>query len=160
MSESKPEPTPTEPQEGTPEPEPKSFDADYVANLRKEAAKYRTEAKAATEQLSAIQQANESALEKAQRQAQEYQVEAQRAGTEALRERIAREAGIADNVDLILTGPDEDTMRRQAQLWSERAPAAGTSPAPRPDLSQGTRAAPATGDPAQDFANFMKRQLT
>lgn len=85
-------------------------------------------------QLDEINRANESALERAQREAREAQEAALAATTDALRYRIAAEAGITDNVDLILTAPDEETMRRQAQLWAERAPA---PTGPKPDLTQG-----------------------
>lgn len=70
MSEQAPEATPAaetpaeKPQEGA-EQEPKTFDADYVANLRKEAAKYRTEAKSATAELEKQRQASMSEAEKA-----------------------------------------------------------------------------------------------
>jgi len=51
-------------QEGA-EQESKTFDADYVANLRKEAAKYRTEAKAAAAELEKQRQASMTEAEKA-----------------------------------------------------------------------------------------------
>jgi hypothetical protein len=51
------------PQEGA-EQEPKTFDAEYVANLRKEAAKYRTEAKAAASELEKQRQASMSEAER------------------------------------------------------------------------------------------------
>lgn len=53
-----------QPQEGG-EQEPKTFDAEYVANLRKEAARYRTEAKAAASELEKQRQASMSESEKA-----------------------------------------------------------------------------------------------
>lgn len=89
---------------------------------------------AATARLTEIERANETALEKAQREAQEAREQAQQAALDAIRYRIAAETGITDNVDLILTAPDEDTMRRQAQLWVERTP---TPAGPKPDLTQG-----------------------
>lgn len=68
MSEQTPEMTAEQaeetPQEGA-EQEAKTFDADYVANLRKEAAKYRTEAKAATAELEKQRQASMTEAEKA-----------------------------------------------------------------------------------------------
>lgn len=53
-----------QPQEGG-EQEPKTFDAEYVANLRKEAAKYRTEARTAASELEKQRQASMSEAEKA-----------------------------------------------------------------------------------------------
>lgn len=90
---------------------------------------------AATSRLTEIERANESALEKAQREATEAKEAAQTANMAALRFRIAAETGITDNVDLILTASDEDTMRRQATLWGSRK--SDTPAGPRPDLTQG-----------------------
>jgi hypothetical protein len=59
-----PEQSAEQPQEGA-EQEPKTFDAEYVANLRKEAAKYRTEAKAHASELEKVRQASMSEQEKA-----------------------------------------------------------------------------------------------
>lgn len=69
MSEATPEAgteTPAEqPQEGSQQQEPQTFDADYVAGLRKEAAKYRTEAKAAAAEVEKVRQASMTEAEKA-----------------------------------------------------------------------------------------------
>ena len=86
--------------------------------------------------LDEINRANESALERAQREAQEAKEAATQATLDALRFRIAAEAGITDNVDLILTAGDEETMRKQAALWAARTSDA-TAAGPRPDLTQG-----------------------
>jgi hypothetical protein len=53
-----------QPQEGG-EQEPKTYDAEYVSNLRKEAAKYRTEAKAKDAELEKQRQASMTEAEKA-----------------------------------------------------------------------------------------------
>lgn len=107
----------------------KALDAERAARKAAEKAASDLQAK-----LDEIGRANESALDKAQREAQEFREQAQQAALEAIRFRIAAETGITDNVDLILTAPDEDTMRRQAQLWVDRTP---TSAGPKPDLTQG-----------------------
>ena len=68
MSEQNPEAQTSEeqPQEGAEQrEEPKTFDADYVANLRKEAARYRTEAKAAAAELEQHRKASMTEAEKA-----------------------------------------------------------------------------------------------
>lgn len=109
------------------------------------------------QKLDAINQANETALEKAQREATEAREAATAATAQALRFQIAAEKGIADNIDLILTGSDEETMRKQADLWASRS--TETAPGPRPDLSQGASGDTAGGSPEQDFANFLGRQL-
>lgn len=88
--------------------------------------------------LDEISRANESALEKAQREAAEAREAATKASVDALRFRIAAETGITEHIDLILTATDEETMRRQAELWASRKPASDTTTAgPRPDLTQG-----------------------
>lgn len=75
MSEAAPE-TPVEatppaaPQEGQPQEEPKTFDADYVEKLRKEAAEYRTKAKATAAELEKIRQASMTETEKAAAEAE------------------------------------------------------------------------------------------
>lgn len=115
----------------------------------KKALKAEREARTAAERQAAelkakldrIEAANLTDLEKAQKAAQEAQESAAKANLEAMRYRIAAQHGITDNADLILTAPDEATMRQQATLWSERA--AATSTAPKPDLTQGAQTAPA-----------------
>ena len=107
----------------------KALDAERTARKAAEKAAADLQAK-----LDQINQANETALEKAQREAQEAREQAQQASLDAIRFRIAAETGITDNVDLILTAPDEETMRRQALLWVERTP---TPAGPKPDLTQG-----------------------
>ena len=129
--------------------EPAAADDKPLGSNGEKALKAEREARAAADkkaadlqkQLDAISQANETALEKAQREAQEAREEAQRATLDALRFRIAAEKGITDNVDLILTAADEETMRKQADLWASRTTAA-TAAGPRPDLSQGGSGSP------------------
>lgn len=145
-------------QQGDPADEPlgdggkKALEAERALRVASE-----KQAKELQAQIDKINQANESAVEKAQREAKEAQDIANAAVADALRFRIASEKGITDNVDLILTGSDEETMRKQADLWSARQ--TDGAPGPRPDLSQGAKGDPATGSPEQDFANFLGRQL-
>lgn len=113
----------------------KALDAERTA--RKAAEKATADLQTRLDELS---RANESALEKAQRQAQEARELSQQLTVESLRFRIAAEKGITDNVDLILTAGDEETMRRQADLWVSRTPE--TTAGPRPDLTQGGSGAP------------------
>lgn len=92
MSEQAPEVTPAaetpaeKPQEGA-EQEPKTFDADYVANLRKEAAKYRTEAKAQAAELEKFRQSSMSEAEKA---VAEAEARGRTTAATAFGERLAR----------------------------------------------------------------------
>lgn len=112
-------------------------------------------AAALQKQLDEIAAANLSDLEKAQKLAAESQAAAEAATREAMRFRIAAEKGITDNVDLILTASDEETMRRQADLWAARATeAAQPVPGPRPDLTQG-----ATGAPPALNSNALEEAL-
>lgn len=126
---------PTEPQkQGDPaelgEGGKKALDAERAARKAAEKAAADLQAK-----LDEINRANESELDKARREATEAREQANQAAADAIRFRIAAEKGITDNVDLILTAGDEDTMRRQADLWVSRAP--DTTAGPRPDLTQG-----------------------
>lgn len=115
-------------------------------------------AAALQKQLDDIAAANLSDLEKAQKAAADAQALAEKATTEALRLRVAAKHGISDeDADLFLTGSDAETVEKQAAALVART--AGTSPGPRPDLSQGSKGTPATGDPAQDFANFLGAQM-
>lgn len=102
-------------------------------------------------QLDKIAEANLSDLDKARKEAEEFKSLAEKATIDALRFRIAAEAGITENVDLILTAPDEETMRRQAALWASK-PEAQTAGGPRADLSQGGSgtAIPLNGDGLED----------
>ena len=114
--------------------------------------------KAATalqKQLDEINAANLSDLEKAQKKAADAEAAAVQAQAESLRYRIASEAGITENAELILIGGDEETMRKQAALWNERA-----STSPRPDLSQGSKGEPPSGSTAQMFADAIEGSFT
>ena len=87
-------PAEQKPPEGA-EQEPKTFDADYVANLRKEAAKYRTEAKAKDAELEKFRQASMTESEKAiaEAEAKGRTAAATEFGAELARERFDALAG-------------------------------------------------------------------
>lgn len=107
-------------------------------------------------QLDAINQANESAVEKAQREANEARESATKATADALRFRVAAKHGIdEDDADLFLTGTDAETLERQAVRLVERTPT--TTAGPRPDLTQGGKGGGTPSDPATAFADFMKQ---
>lgn len=132
----------------------KALDAERAA--RKAAEKSAADLKA---QLDKINQANESAVERAQREANEARAAADKATADALRFRVASKHGISEeDADLFLTGTDADTLERQAARLVERTPT--TSAAPRPDLTQGGRGKPAGSSPEQDFANFLGAQMS
>jgi hypothetical protein len=122
---SEPIPAPTtdgKPPEGA---EPKVFDAEYVANLRKESARYRTEAKAgadAVARLAEIEEAQKSEAQKAADRVAAAEAKAAASQSEALRLRIAAKFGIGDeDADLFLTGSDEETLKKQAERLADRA---------------------------------------
>jgi len=130
------DPTPTDPKQGEPAEDPLGEGGKRALKAERDRAKeLERQLNAATSRLTEIERANETALEKAQREATEAREQASQAAVEALRFRIAAETGITDNVDLILTASDEETMRRQAELWGSRQPE--TPAGPRPDLTQG-----------------------
>lgn len=115
------------PQEGEPQQEAKTFDAEYVANLRKEAAKYRTEAKAnaeAAKKLAEIEDAKRTEAEKVAARIKQLETEAESARRDALRFKIASKFKVDDeDAELFLTGTDEDTLTRQAERLASRAAA-------------------------------------
>lgn len=118
------------------------------------------QAAALQKQLDDIAAANLSDLEKAQKAASDAQAAADKANAEAIRFRVAAKHGITDeDADLFLTGSDLETVEKQAAALAART-STGTQPAPRPDLSQGSKGTTATGDPAQDFAHFLGAQMS
>lgn len=124
--------TSTETQQGDPaelgQSGKKALDAERTA--RKAAEKATADLQ---RQLDEINRANESALERAQREAKEAQESAAKATADALRFRVAAKHGISDeDADLFLTGTDEATLVRQAARLVERTPTS-----PLPDPSQG-----------------------
>jgi hypothetical protein len=115
-----------EPQAGAEQPQdqPKTFDAEYVAKLRKEAAQYRTEAKAnadAAKRLQEIEDANKSELQKATDRLTAIERERDQARIDGLRFKVAVKHGISEeDAELFLTGTDEDSLTRQAARLAER----------------------------------------
>jgi hypothetical protein len=154
---------PNEPQEheqGDPADAPlgeggkKALDAER--NARKAAEKSVADLQA---QLDKINRANESALEKAQREAAEAKEAAAKATADALRLRVAAKHGITDeDADLFLTGSDEDTLTRQAERLANRNAEASAPRAPKPDPTQG-RTGSGPKSTADSFAEFFQSQL-
>lgn len=129
-----------------------TFDAEYVANLRKEAAKYRTEAKQATEALTAAQQSSMSEAEKTAARIKALEDAVAASSTQALRYRIAAANGITnEDADLFLTGQDEETLTAQATRLAAKTAQPGT---PKPDLTQGGSGGPVAATPEQAFVAF------
>jgi hypothetical protein len=104
--------------------EAKTFDADYVKKLRDEAAKYRTEAKAnaeAAKRLAEIEETQKTEAERVADRLRALEAERDAATRDALRFKVASKFGIADDdVDLFLTGTDEETLTKQAERLAQR----------------------------------------
>jgi hypothetical protein len=162
MSVPTPEPTPSPDPAPTPTPDPQGDPAelgdagkkalDAERNARKVAEKQANDFKS---ELDKLQQANETALEKAQRVAKEAQDTAATAALTAFREAAVKFGGIsAEDAELLLTGNDVETLGKQAARLVERTPTT-----PLPDPTQGTKGTPSSGDPAKDFASFLNGQM-
>jgi hypothetical protein len=124
---------------------------DWKAKAR-EWEKRAKENKSAADELVALKQAQMSEAERTAARLAELEREAQTARSEALRYRVATRYGISDeDAELFLTATDEDTLERQAKALAERSASVSstpsTAPAPRPDLTQGSRDLPLNGDP-------------
>jgi hypothetical protein len=109
---------PEQPQEGKGEPE--AFDADYVAKLRKEAAKYRTEAKAnadAAKRLAEIEDSQKTETEKAAERIAKAEAEVAAVPTKvaaALRDHLIILHEIdQDDAELFLTANEPDLLLKQ-----------------------------------------------
>lgn len=132
------------------EPGKKALDAERSARKAAEKATADLQTK-----LDEINRANESAIERAQREAKEAQEAAAKATADAVRFRVAAKHGISDeDADLFLTGTDADTLERQAARLVERTPST-----PRPDPTQGAKGEAAKGTPADSFAEFFRSNI-
>lgn len=153
------ETTATEPQEGA---EAKTFDAEYVEKLRKEAAKYRTEAKAnaeAAEKLAKIEEASKTAEQKAAERLAEIEKRAAELAAKEARADISAETGIPA---AILAGPEDsspEALNAYADLLNAHIEKAGKPRPPKPDANQGR---PGTGSAstADQFAAAIEGSFT
>jgi hypothetical protein len=124
----------------TPEPappQPQKFDADYVAKLRAEAAKYRNQAKenaAAAARLTEIEDAQKSEAEKLQAKLDAAEQRATAAEQARLRAEIAQTKGVP--ADLLAGGTEEELTASAERLLAFR----GQQPAP--EYGRGTDAPP------------------
>jgi hypothetical protein len=151
------EPTvePTEPPEGT---EPKTFDADYVKKLRAESAKYRSEARKASEALAALEDVNKSELTKAQERAAEAEKAAQSHESTALRLQVAFDKGLTPAQAKRLVGTSRDELEADADEILRDF----VAPAKRPSgsIDQGPRGGTVKADPRQVFADILAGKTT
>ena len=151
-------PVPVEPPQGEPAAKPLGPNGENA--LREERAQRKAAEKLATDfkkRLDALEQANLTEVEKAQKAAQEAQTALADVTRQNLRNKVALEKGVpADLVDF-LTGDTEDEIATKADVLLKRI---GAPTNPKPDLSQGARGETGGNTPADQFASFLKRQLT
>jgi hypothetical protein len=156
-----------QPQEGA-EQEPKTFDADYVANLRKEAAKYRTEAKAAATELDKFRQASMSDAEKAVAEAEargrtaaatEFGKRLARTEFDAIAGRRNKDFDTSSALEFVdlsrfLGGDGEPDLKAIKSAVERLVPEAQVGP---PSFDGGTRSTSTTGDFNQDLRRAAGR---
>lgn len=146
------------------EQQAKTFNAEYVEKLRKESAKYRTEAKAnadAAKRLAEIEESQKSEAEKAAERLRVAEQAAVEAEAKVLRRDIALEHSLTrEDAALLDTITDEDAMRALAERLKPSEEPTGPRP-PKPDANQGrSGSAPkSSGDQFADFADaFFTRK--
>lgn len=116
------DPEPAEPQEGRRE-QPTVYDAEYVARLRREAARYRTEAKANAEAARRLAEIEEAQKVEAEKVAERL-AKAERAVAEAEARALRRETALeyrlsAEDALLLDAVVDEEAMRALAKRLAQ-----------------------------------------
>lgn len=153
MSETASETTAPQQAQDAPQEQPKTFDAEYVANLRKEAARYRTEAKAnaeAARKLAEVEQRDMSELEKLQKALADERAQREQSEAAALRQSVA----LAKKLPLELVDRLRGATREELEADAEALLALVNGPRRmQPDFSQGAQS-PAPLTPEQEFAAF------
>ena len=145
-----------QPQEGAEQQqdEAKTFDAEYVEKLRKEAAKYRTEAKAnanAAKQLAEIEDAKKTQSERDAERIAEAEKRATDAEAILTRMQVAVEKGLTPNQARRLVGSTREELEADADELLADIGAQNAPRAPRPDPNQGRNNA-GTATTADQFA--------
>jgi hypothetical protein len=128
----------------TTQPKPTETVEFWKQKAREQEKRAKENAKAA-DRLAEIENASKTEAEKAEARMRELEADAAAARVEALRFRVASEYGIdGERAELLLTGSDEETMKKQAQALAQesdqrkkqgnRVPSEGTIPSPaKPD---------------------------
>lgn len=134
----------------------KTFDSDYVDKLRKEAAKYRTEAKqnaAAAKRLSEIEESQKTELQKWQERAEsaEGAISALQAAQTIrdAKEEISQRFGVPANA---LRGSDVEELEEHAATLKALLPEPTKAGQVR---SEGRTVSAGNNDPATQFANII-----
>lgn len=113
--------------------EPKTFDADYVRQLRAEAAKHRREAQEARTKAEEYENRDKSEVEKAQGKVSKAERERDEALAKLLRFEVAAERQVPAKLVPLLTATTREELEAQAALILENAKPAD------PDFDGGTR---------------------
>lgn len=122
--------------------EPAKAETDWKAEARKWETRAKENSQAAA-RLAEIEESNKSESQKLADAKTAAERERDDAKRDVLRLRIATKYGIGDDdIDLFLTGSDEETLSRQAERLAARNAEAGAPRTPRPDPNQGR---PTTG---------------
>lgn len=166
MSESTPTPADVAAQQQPAEPaqaeqqQPEVEETDWKAEARKWEQRAK-ENRSAADELARIREAQKTDAERAAEALETARNEAAQARAELLRYRTAAEYGItsAEDIELFLTGTDEETLQRQAKALSERTAATSSPRAPRPDPNQG-RPGGAPRSKGDAFAAFAENYFT
>jgi hypothetical protein len=140
-AEAKPESETDAPQEDA----PKTFDADYVKQLRAENAKWRVEAQQAREKAEEYEEAQKSEIEKAQSKAEKEAAKAAEAQAKLTRYEVAQEKSVPAELIPLLSGSDRETLEAQADLIVKHA---SNEPTPPPEFDGGAREPAEDSDPA------------
>lgn len=117
--------------------------------------------KAKAARLDEMEAANKTQAERLSEQADRARADADAARAELLRYRVAASHGItdADDIELFLTGTDEETLKRQAERLAKRSADASSPRSPKPDPNQGRTPSGNAATPADQFASFIQSQL-
>lgn len=129
------------------EQEPATFDAEYVKNLRAQAAKYRTEAKAnadAAAKFAALEESQQTETQRLTKERDALMVERDTVRGEAMRGRVALGKGLPAELADRLRGSTEDELSEDADRLLALLKPSG--PPRFGDVDQGVRKTTPTAD--------------
>jgi hypothetical protein len=132
--------------------------------LKRERSKYADyrDLKAKAAKLDEFEQANQTEAEKSAKRIADLEAELGTTRRDSLRLKIASAHGItdADDIELFLTGTDEESLTRQAERLAARSVDASSPRAPKPDANQGRPGAGGPKSTADSFAEFFRNNLS
>lgn len=117
---------------------------------------------AKAEKLAEIEAANQTEAEKAQARVAELEAELARTQGESLRLRVATEHGITDpdDIDLFLTGADEETLTKQAKRLVDREADRKKTGNRVPKEGTSTTSSPTGDDEVREFTRDLFDRAT